>query len=224
MLILGIDDAGRGPLIGPMVLAGVLLTKSQEQKIKKAGATDSKLLSQNQRLALEKVIKENSISHEIIKSEPKEIDASENLNTLEAKKAAYIINALNSKKERVLVLIDCPSTNLLAWKNTMLSFVNHKENLKIKCEHKADLNHTSVAAASILAKVTREEAITNLKKKYGNLGSGYPSDPKTKAFLKLHGKKLRDSGIFRKSWATWKKLFPQDTPQLKDNKTQRKLF
>lgn len=208
MLFLGIDDAGRGPLIGPMVLSGVLLTSSQELKIKEAGATDSKLLSQTKRVSLAELIKQNSISHKIIQSSPSEIDESENLNTLEALKAAQIINELNSKKEEITVIVDCPSVNLESWKNTMMSFVDFTENLIVKCEHKADFNHTSVAAASILAKVTREEEVSALKKEYGNIGSGYPSDPTTRNFLKENGLKFADSGIFRKSWATWKKMYP----------------
>jgi ribonuclease HII len=211
MLILGIDDAGRGPLIGPMILSGVLITKSQEEKIKKAGAKDSKLLTQDQRVSLARLIKSNSLSYKTLSSSPKEIDESKNLNTLEAIKAAQIINELNNNKDKITVIVDCPSTNLIAWKNTLISYISHTSNLIIKCEHKADFNHPSVAAASILAKVERESAVSKLKEKYGNLGSGYPSDPTTKAFLKSHGKTLSNSGIFRKSWATWKKMFPEDS-------------
>ena len=52
------------------------------------------------------------------------------------------------------------------------------------------------------------QAVAELKKQYGEIGSGYPSDPYTKAFLKSKGNELKYSGIFRKSWATWKALFP----------------
>ena len=84
--------------------------------------------------------------------------------------------------------------------------------MEIHCEHKADFNHPSVSAASILAKVTREEEVAKIKKeysKYGDIGSGYPGDPKTKEFLKQHGRELENSGIFRKTWATWKTMFPE---------------
>ena len=213
MLILGIDDAGRGPLIGPMILAGVLMTKQQELKIKKAGAKDSKLLVHSIRVSLSNLIINNSISHKILSSSPEEIDSSENLNTLEAKKSAEIINDLNTKKDKILVIVDCPSTNISAWKRTLLSFVAYKDNLEIKCEHKADYNYPAVSAASILAKVARESEVLKIKKKYGNIGSGYPSDPTTIKFLEENGKKLSGEGIFRKSWATWKKLFPENKKQ-----------
>lgn len=212
MLTIGIDDAGRGPLIGPMVLAGVLITKEQEDKLKSLKIRDSKIVSQNERVKLAKIIKENSLNHKIVKVSPNEIDQSlntgTNLNTLEAIKTAVIINFLNSKKEKITVIVDCPSVNTVAWQKTLEGYVGHKENLIIKCEHKADANHVSAAAGSILAKTTREEEVEKIKKEFGNIGSGYPSDPSTKEFLKKRGKDLADSGLFRKTWSTWKKLFP----------------
>ncbi len=212
MLIIGIDDAGRGPLIGPMILAGVLLDKNGEAVIKKAGVKDSKQLTHPQRVTLAKIIKETALAFHIAKAFPEDIDSSikkgTNLNTLEAIKMAEVINELNTGKEKIKVIVDCPSNNISAWKKTLISFISNKENLTISCEHKADVNHPSVSAASILAKVTREEEVEKLKQKYGDFGSGYPSDPTTKQFLKAQGEKLKLSGIFRKSWQTWKTLFP----------------
>jgi len=224
MLTLGIDDAGRGPLIGSMVLAGAVLTKDQEKLIKSEGATDSKLLTHTQRVRLANIIEKNSVSYKVISTSPDEIDNilnsdGTNLNTLEAQKAADIINALNPKTEQLKVIIDCPSVNTVAWKNTLMTFVKHPLNLTVSCEHKADLNHTSAAAGSILAKVKREEDVAEIKGKYGDIGSGYPSDPKTKKFLKEHGEELKNSGIFRKTWATWKKMFPQEDNKAKRQKT-----
>jgi ribonuclease HII len=214
-LILGIDDAGRGPLIGPMVLAGVLINKDQDVKFKRHNIRDSKTVEQPERVKQAKFIKENSLAHKIVKTQADEIDHSlntgTNLNTLEAKEAAKIINNLNIQKyhkEKIKVIVDCPSINTLAWKNTLISFVEYKENLEFFVEHKADANHPSAAAASILAKTTREEEVAKIKKKYGDIGSGYPSDPSTKEFLKNYGKKFANEGIFRKTWSTWKKLFP----------------
>ena len=215
-LILGIDDAGRGPVIGPMILAGVLINKEQEKIIKKSGVTDSKLLWHDQRMKLSKIIKENSINSKVIKVYPSEIDAAlnsknNNLNKLEAQKMADVVNNLNKGKERIQVIIDCPSVNITVWKRTLLKFLSKTSNLTIKCEHKADFNHTTVAAASILAKVVREDEIAKIRKqysKYGNIGSGYPSDPLTKEFLKKNGETLANSGIFTKTWSTWKKMFP----------------
>ncbi len=213
MLVIGIDDAGRGPLIGPMILAGVLLDKNTETALKKYRIRDSKLIQHKERIKLAKIIKESSIAFHIVKTNPEEIDSSikkgTNLNTLEAIKTAEIINELNNKKQKIKVIIDCPSTNIQAWKKTLLHFIESKDNLTIICEHKADVNHLSVSAASIIAKVTREEEIEKLKKQYGDFGSGYPSDPKTQEYLKSKGKEFSHIGIFRKSWQTWKALYPE---------------
>ena len=209
-LIMGIDDAGRGPLIGPMILAGALLTREQEIILKKAGVKDSKQVLHPARIKLSKLIKDK-----VVKSFPDEIDKyvstkGLNLNTLEARKAAEIINFLNDGKEKINVVVDCPSVNPVAWKAKLLEFVKKSDNLEIMCEHKADINHISASSASILAKVAREEEVEKIKKQIGiNFGSGYPADPISKEFLKKHGNALKDSGIFRKTWATWKSLFPE---------------
>lgn len=225
MLLIGIDDAGRGPIIGPMVMAGVLIEKEQENDLKKLGAKDSKLLSHPQRIAIAGKIGETIRSSYLVIAEPSEIDKAvlggENLNTLEARKMAEIINNLNEGKKPTKVIVDCPSVNLSAWRAKLLSFIKKKENLDVVCEHKADFNHPVVSAASILAKVHREEQVMKIKKKYGEIGSGYPADPYTKKFLEEHGKELEDSGIFRKSWATWKALFPEDSGS---QPKQAKLF
>ena len=213
MLILGIDDAGRGPLIGPMFLAGVLIEKKKESILKSKGVADSKTILHKKRIELSELIKDLAEDFLIVKAEPEEIDeainSGLNLNTLEAIKTAQIINKLNNEKDHIKVIVDCPSVNITAWRNTLLKYIKNEKNLELICEHKADANHPSVSSASILAKVAREEAVEQLKKKYGKIGSGYPSDPETKDFLKKYGNSLSNEGIFRKSWATWKALFPE---------------
>ena len=229
MLTLGIDDAGRGPLIGPMIIAGVLLTTAQEAQLKKEKVSDSKLVVHKERVKLAVFIKKNSLAYKVVKTFPQEIDAAlgagTNLNTLEAIKIADVINALNTreyKKEKIHVIVDCPSTNIAAWQKTLTSFLADKENLIISCAHKAAFSHVSAAAGSILAKTTREEEVEKIKKEFGDIGSGYPSDPQTIDFLKTHVSRLKDSGLFRKSWATWKAIFPDDAV-ISGGKGQKKL-
>jgi ribonuclease HII len=213
MLTIGIDDAGRGPIMGPMILAGVLVDDKIEKSLKKYPIKDSKQLTHPKRIELSKIIKEHVIAFHIEKTTPVQIDTAlttgTNLNTLEAIKTAEIINALNKKTKKIKVIVDCPSTNTLAWKKTLISFVEHPSNLDISCEHKADVNHLPVSAASIIAKVQREEEVEKIKKEFGSTGSGYTSDPYTIEFLKQHGKRLKNSGIFRKTWQTWKNMFPE---------------
>ncbi len=213
MLVIGIDDSGRGPIIGPMILAGVLIDKNSEIALKKYPIKDSKQLTHLKRIELSKIIKESVLAYETAKATPEEIDnalrSGINLNRLEAIKMAEVINSLNNGKQKIKVIVDCPSTNIKKWREILIEYIKEPKNLNIVCEHKADVNYLPVSAASILAKVKREEEVTLIKDKYGKTGSGYTSDPYTIEFLKTYGKKLKDSGIFRKSWATWRNMFPE---------------
>jgi ribonuclease HII len=202
--ICGIDEAGRGPVIGPMVIAGVLVDESSKEKLKELGVKDSKLLSLKRREELFDKVKKVVMDYKIIVLNSKLIDdvlfsQDLNLNTLEAVKSSEIINILKPNK----AILDCPSNNPVNYKNFVMNHLSDKF-VNLVVEHKADLNYVEVGAASILAKVTRDGEINKLKAKYGvDFGSGYPSDPKTIKFLKKNYDKY---DFFRKSWASWKKV------------------
>ncbi len=209
MLKLGIDDAGRGPVIGPMILAGCLIDEETEKEFKKLGVKDSKQLTDKRREFLAEIIREKAITFEVVIIYPEEIDSKNkegvNLNDVEAFACARIINKINKGFGEIKVVLDCPSTNLTKWGDFLKSKVENLSNLEIVCEHKADVNHVSVSAASILAKSMREKEMSKLKEKYGDaIGSGYSSDPLTTKFIEKNIKKYDSDGIFRKSWATWK--------------------
>ena len=105
-------------------------------------------------------------------------------------------------------MVDCPSTSIIKWRDLLMTKIKDLSNLEIVCEHKADKNHVSVSAASVLAKCIREKEMDKLKEKYGDeIGSGYTSDPATIRFLEKHAGKHKDAGIFRKTWITWKKAY-----------------
>ncbi len=218
MLELGIDDAGRGPVIGPMVLAGCLIDDKTATKFKKWGVRDSKQLTPKRREFLAEKIKEEAETFEVVMADADEIntkqDSGTNLNMLEALKTAKIINKINnqiSSKDhpegrKIRVVVDCPSTSIIKWRDFLMTKIKDLSNLEVICEHKADKNHVSVSAASILAKSAREKEMDKLKKKYGEeMGSGYTSDPSTSKFLTKNVNKHNNSGIFRKNWSTWKK-------------------
>ena len=210
MLELGIDDAGRGPVIGPMVLAGCLIDEKTATKFKKWGVRDSKQLTPKRREFLTQKIKDEAKTFEIVLADADEInkkqDSGTNLNMLEAEKTAKIINKINKGNKKIKVIVDCPSTSIVKWRDLLMTKIKDLSNLEIVCEHKADKNHVSVSAASILAKSTREKEMDKLKEKYGKeMGSGYTSDPTTTKFLTKNVTKHKDSGLFRKNWSTWKK-------------------
>jgi ribonuclease HII len=214
MFTCGIDDAGKGPVIGPMVIAGVLANEEQEQKLVELGVKDSKLLTPIQRERMFDKIKGIVEKYEIIVIEPKEIDEvvgkgkHMNLNWLEADKMAQTINKLKPN----IAILDCPSPNTSKFAEYVKSKVNGV--VKVVAEHKADVTYPIVSAASILAKVTRDELIQELKKKYKvEFGSGYPSDPLTQGFLQKNWNKYP---FFRTSWESYKTILKA--------KAQKKLF
>ena len=209
MLKLGIDDAGRGPVIGPMVLAGCLIDEKTGEEFKKIGVKDSKQLTDKRREFLAEIIREKAATFEIVVIHPEEIDGKNlegvNLNDVEAFASARIINKINKGFGKIKIVIDCPSTNLTKWRDLVKTKIENLSNLEVVCEHKADVNHVAVSAASILAKSMREKEMDKLKEKYGSeIGSGYSSDPLTARFIANNIKKYDGHGIFRKSWATWK--------------------
>ncbi len=212
MLISGIDDAGRGPVLGPMVLAGVLIDEKDEHKLKDIGARDSKTLTPKRREELAKKIKKIVKSYHIVIIHASEIDHKLahgiNLNDIEALKAAEIIDKLNPGK----VILDCPSNNKKAWKNKVYEHIKNK-NIILICEHKAE-RFPPVGAASILAKVTRDEEVAKIQKIIPfDIGSGYSSDPRTQKFMKEHLNEYEE--LFRKSWSTYQNH--------KEGKKQRNL-
>ena len=208
MIIAGVEEAGRGPVLGPMVMAICAIEKEEEYKLKNIGVKDSKLLTPMQREDLFDSIKELT-THAIIVLQPRDIDnalndPNMNLNKLEAVTSANLINSLNQAIKTDKVILDCPSTNIPVYENYVKVKLKDSK-IKIVGEHKADLNHVIVGAASILAKVTRDRLIEEIKRKIGqNFGSGYPSDPRTVSFLKLNWKTHAD--LFRKTWKTYQKV------------------
>jgi len=205
--IIGIDDAGRGPVLGPMILAGVLIEEMDGELLKKWGVKDSKLLTSERRKEIGKKIVGNFRYH-IEVTEPKEIDESNNLNYLEAIKVAMIINKLAAGlDESIKVIVDCPSVNAASWSKDVQKLIKKPELISLICEHKADERYPVVSAASIVAKERREEEIHKLRCKLEvDFGSGYPSDPKTVKFVKENFDNSRYKEIIRFSWSTIKKL------------------
>ncbi len=193
-----------------MVLAGCLIEEKTAKKFKKLGVRDSKQLTSKRREFLAQKIKEEAEAFEVVLADAEEINTKQNsgtnLNMLEAIKTAKIINKLNKGNEKIKVIVDCPSTSIVKWRDFLRTKIKDLSNLEIVCEHKADKNHVSVSAASILAKSAREKEMDKLREKYGKeIGSGYTSDPATSKFLTKNSKKHKNSGIFRKNWSTWKK-------------------
>ena len=167
-IIAGVDEVGRGSLIGPVYAAAVILNKSINRKLLK----DSKSLSNKKREELYSYIKRNSI-WAIGQASIKEI---EKINILHASLLAMKRAIINLKKKPSLVLID--GNKLPSLKNYNLKYII-----------KGDQKIPSISGASIIAKVSRDRFITSLSKKFKNYGwetnSGYGTKEHLSAIKKF---------------------------------------
>ena len=204
--IAGLDEAGRGPVFGPMVLCGVKFEERGLEELKAAGVRDSKLLSPRRRETLARAITGKAAGLEIVEFSPVEIDEFRllkkiNLNELEAKTFAQIIDRLNPK----FAYLDSPDPDSKLFEQRVQKYLNIKPKLVV--ENFADRKYVIVAAASIVAKVRRDKRIAELRERYGDFGSGYSSDPRTIVFLERwvreHGKLPE---FARKSWKTAQRI------------------
>ena len=202
MKICGVDDAGRGSMIGPMVIAGISIEKKNIPKLRKLGVRDSKKLSPKKRELLYKQIVKLVDDYHVIRIPPRTIDKyvfEHNLNHLEAKKMAEVISNLNPD----LSYVDSCDVNAARF-GREISDLSKKS--KVKSYHYADSRFVVVSAASIIAKVSRDRSIMRLNKTT-NLGSGYPSDKKSVNYVKkvVSSKKSLPTSI-RKSWKPVQKI------------------
>ena len=200
MLILGIDEAGRGPVLGPLVICGYLVDKKNMAKLKKTGVRDSKQLSPTRRSRLAPELKKIANDFTVIKISAEEIDnmrATINLNRIEIEKMREIIDALQPDK----VIVDSLE------RNTERFISKLGCSMPVVAENFADRKYPVVSAASVIAKVARDAEIAKLHKKHGNIGSGYPSDERTVRFLNDCMKKNKGLPYFvRKSWLTVERM------------------
>jgi ribonuclease HII len=195
MQVCGVDEAGRGSMLGPLVVAGISISKSKVNLLKKQGVRDSKKLSPAARERLYQKIIQIVDDHYIVKISPRIIDKSvsnHSLNHLEAKYMAKVIPKLSPPT----AFVDSCHVNSKRFGKEISKLTS---NTKIRSYHHADSKFITVSAASILAKVSRDRAITRLSKKH-DIGSGYPSDPKTKAFVKKSIRRNQNLTFLRKSW------------------------
>jgi len=200
-LLVGVDEAGRGCVIGPLFLAAFAITEDDYliDKLNSLGVRDSKLLLSKKRDELAKEIKKIAHYYKVARISPRLIDGF-SINDLEIKFSARLVSELAPAK----VYLDVPASGagIRNYCNSVISLcVNSAP--KVIGANKMDSTNVLVAAASILAKSEREKHLKILKKKYGDFGSGYPADPVTINWLKDWRKTQgRWPRIVRKKWTT----------------------
>jgi len=188
---IGVDEAGRGSVIGPLVVCS--FASISQEDLRALGVKDSKDLSKKRRNELYEIL--INMPHNLIICSPERIDNSNNLNDLEVELFAESLSVMPSGE----IMLDACDVDATRFARN----VSRLSNLNCKAEHKADENHPEVSAASIIAKVTRDKCIDELSDELGlDLGSGYPSDPKTKEAVKILALGDYPHDCLRWSWKT----------------------
>lgn len=191
------DEAGKGSVLGPLVIAAVGV--SSENVFAEVEVADSKLLSPKVRERLYSTIRKrfHVATVRIDAHEIDEIRVGMTMNACVARAHAQAIDKLSP----AIAYVDACDVNAFRYADMVKSHLEKR--CEIVSEHNADQTFKVVSAASIVAKVTRDRAITALSKKYGEIGSGYPSDPVTIAFLSAYIDEYKcPPPIARKSWKT----------------------
>lgn len=208
MMIAGIDEAGKGPVIGPMCVGGVLVEEERINTLRNLGVADSKKLTPKKREMLALQIEKYAHRVFVLEITPMQIDELRkvmSMNEIMVRAFSMVLEELQPDQ----AYVDAADVNADRFgKRLLIEYEKkHPEKaglLSVISKHQADAIYPIVSAASIVAKVRRDSLIENLRKEIGiDFGSGYPSDPKTKQFLqewfKEHGE-LPD--IVRHSWKT----------------------
>lgn len=204
--ILGLDEAGRGSVVGPLVVGGFLVGRQQLDRLHATGACDSKTLSPEER---ERIYEE--LGHvgecDSVVLPPREIDRYVTLgllNELEARAFGTLVARLAPQE----VHADACDTNPRRFARSVARWAGRS--VRIVARHHADRDDPIVGAASIVAKVRRDRAIARLREQLGDeLGSGYPSDPRTIGFLRSRlATEPAVPAWVRASWATMQRVMP----------------
>lgn len=217
MRLLGFDEAGRGSVLGPMVVGAYLLEDSDAQRVREAGGRDSKGMSAAKRAGAVPALLELAVASRTVVLDAATIDAG-NLNTLEEE--VFVRASAELRPDRVQIDAPVPPRGLDRFRRRMAQALQLPLQ-RVQVANQAEDRFPSVGAASILAKVERDRQMALLREAHGDLGSGYPSDPKTRAFLT----RLLEAGeplppFVRSRWDTVRRL----REEIEDRYRQRSLF
>jgi len=217
-LIGGVDEAGRGSIIGPLVIAGISIRKPKISILRQIGVKDSKMLTPKARANLFRLVMDmaDSLCINIINCTIVDNNVFLNrLNKLEAETMASVISNIQADK----VYIDSCDVNPCRFRNYIESLLllsstssSSSSKPKLYSMHHADSLNIVVSAASIVAKFVRDKQIQEIRNTHHNIGSGYPSDWKTMLFIRGWVSKYRCAPHFaRKSWSPLKKMLEEVT-------------
>jgi len=206
--ILGLDEAGRGSVLGPLVVGGFLVDEERLSELVETGATDSKALDPNTRERIVAVLPTLGECDTVVLP-PREIDqyvSLGRLNDLEARAFGTLVSRLHPDE----VHADACDTDPHRF-GRMIAKSCGPTRARILAHHHADRDDPIVGAASIVAKVRRDAAIRRLSQQLGvDIGSGYPSDPRTIQFLRVRLAAEHGCPAWaRASWSTMQRVIPE---------------
>lgn len=204
-MISGIDEAGKGPVLGPMCVAGVMFEERKLDELALLGVKDSKKLSAKHREVLAADIKKLANKYFILEVSPHRIDELRKVMTMNEIMVLCFSNVLEELRPGQAFL-DAADVNAARFGENVRK--KYARVIDITSEHKADDKYPVVSAASILAKVERDALVKRIGENEGvEIGSGYPADPKTIQFLEKYVKEHGALPDFaRSSWETSRNL------------------
>ena len=213
MYQIGIDEAGRGPAIGPLVVCALGIPNSDTKFLASIGAVDSKQITRkkreeiSERIYLEAENRNWKIGIIVCKASRIDIERNKmNLNKLEIELFKEAVYETGIKEKNGIVKADACDVNEQRFKERIRYALGAKwKDWEIHARHKMDSEEIIVGAASILAKVRRDKEIEKISDLLNlDVGSGYPSDPKTKEAVKKLVNSKTPNQYLRWSWATVK--------------------
>ncbi len=198
-LVVGVDEAGRGSLVGDMFVAAVAVARDRVHLLPALGVRDSKSLSRERRALLVPRILEVADAVVVCRVVPEEIDR-ENLNDLEVEAIERIARQLKARDLAIGELV----VDEVAGRAKDIEVAIHRyyPEARVAVVPRADRDYPAVAAASIVAKFLRDKHVELLGRVYGEIGSGYPSDPRTLEWLRRVKSSGKLPSCVRRSWRT----------------------
>eukprot|EP01133_Synstelium_polycarpum_P001110 gene1110-1268_t len=201
MASIGMDESGKGAVLGPLIIVAVTLTPQAETVLRSAGVKDSKKLLPSRRTMLYGLIKQEALHIETVYLEAKDIDSMRQLQTINAiesnvfmglvDRSVGVIKTSRLVEEEGAIRVQLDSLENNSFKYSLPFRDRFKPpHFNVQCETKGESKFIAVAAASIVAKVERDLAIQKLEAQVGQpIGCGYPSDATTMAFIQSYFEK-----------------------------------
>jgi len=222
MLIAGLDEAGRGPVIGPLVIGCVVFEKKNLKILDELGVDDSKKITPKKRAFLANEIKKKAAMWDLLVITPEQINDLHyskklTLNQIEENNFAELINRLKTKPNEIF--LDACDVNEERFGKTIGNKLKFSPD-RIISKHKGDSLFKIVGAASIIAKYERDQILQQYALKYGKVGSGYPADPYTKKFLNEY---YEQNKSFPPIVRTWWKTVENIVKKFEIKKNQKKI-